>query len=392
MGTYLWDTTLVSRAIKACNKSATLISCVMALGRPLAELVLSADEAAKLALMARRPKSDQRTALRAGIVLDCASGMSNTAVAERHEVTLATVGKWRQRFVAQRLAGLGDAPRPGQPRKITDAKIEAVVTRTLEKKPVGATHWSTRSMAKASGLTQNAIVRIWRAFGLKPHLQENFKLSSDPFFVEKVRDIVGLYLNPPEQTRAIVLCVDEKSQIQALDRSQPILPLRPGQVERRTHDYFRHGTTSLFAALDIATGKVIGRCHPRHRHQEFLRFLQQIDETVPANLEVHLVLDNYGTHKAPKVAAWFKRRPRYHLHFTPTSGSWLNQVERWFAKITAQRLRRSAFHSVDDLELAIRQYLEINNQNPTPFVWTASADLILGKVEALCSRINRSGH
>jgi transposase len=364
----------------------------MALGRPLAELVLSAEETAKLTTMARRPKSDQRSALRAGIVLDCASGLSNTEVAERYEVTLATVGKWRQRFVTQRLVGLGDAPRPGQPRKITDAKIEAVVTRTLEKKPVGATHWSTRSMAKASGLTQNAIVRIWRAFGLKPHLQENFKLSSDPFFVEKVRDIVGLYLNPPEKTRAMVLCVDEKSQIQALDRSQPILPLRPGQVERRTHDYFRHGTTSLFAALDIATGKVIGRCHPRHRQQEFLRFLQLIEDTVPAGLEIHLVLDNYGTHKAPKVAAWFKRRPRYHLHFTPTSGSWLNQVERWFAKITEQRLRRSAFHSVDELEKAIRQYLEINNQNPTPFVWTASADLILGKVEALCSRINRSGH
>lgn len=358
----------------------------------MAELVLSGDEAAKLAMMAKRPKSDQRTALRARIVLDCASGKSNTAVAAAHAVTLPTVGKWRQRFVTGRLGGLGDAPRPGPPRKITDTKIEAVVTRTLEKKPAGATHWSTRSMAKASGLTQNAIVRIWRAFGLKPHLQENFKLSTDPFFVEKVRDIVGLYLNPPEKTRAMVLCVDEKSQIQALDRSQPILPLRPGQVERRTHDYFRHGTTSLFAALDIATGKVIGRCHPRHRQQEFLRFLQLIEDTVPAGLEIHLVLDNYGTHKAPKVAAWFKRRPRYHLHFTPTSASWLNQVERWFAKITEQRLRRSAFHSVDDLQKAIRQYLEINNQNPTPFVWTASADLILGKVEALCSRINRSGH
>lgn len=363
----------------------------MTLGRPLTELVLSAEETAKLTTLVRRPKSDQRTALRAGIVLDCARGLSNTAVAKRHRVTLATVGKWRQRFVIDRLAGLGDAPRPGQPRKITDAKIEAVITRTLEKKPTAATHWSTRSMAKASGLTQNAIVRIWRAFGLKP-LQDNFKLSSDPFFVEKVRDIVGLYLNPPEQTRAIVLCVDEKSQIQALDRSQPILPLRPGQPERRTHDYYRHGTTSLFAALDIATGKVIGRCHARHRHQEFLRFLRQIDQSVPANLEVHLVLDNYGTHKAPKVAAWFKRRPRYHLHFTPTSSSWLNQIERWFAKITDQRLRRSAFRSVAELESAIRQYLETNNKNPTPFVWTASADLILGKVQTICSRINHSAH
>jgi hypothetical protein len=260
--------------ISPCDKSASVIWSVKALGRPPTELVLSEEESVKLTTMARRPKSDQCTALRAGIVLDCASGMSN-------------------------------------------------VTRTLENKPVDATHGSMRSMAKASGLTQNAIVRIWRAFGLKPHLQENFNLSSDPFFVEKVRDIVGLYLNPPEQTRAIVLCVDEKSQIQALDRSQPILPLSPGQVERRTHDCLRHGTTSLFAALDIATGKVIGRCHPRQRHQELLRFLQQIDDTVHTNLDVHLVLDNYGAHKATKLAAWFKRRPRYHLHFTPTSGSWL---------------------------------------------------------------------
>jgi transposase len=364
----------------------------MIMGRPKSELVLSAEEIAKLKMMAKRPKSDQRTAFRAMVVLDCGSGLSNAVVAAKHAVTAQTVGKWRERFVAQRLGGLGDAPRPGQPRTITDGQIEAVVTRTLEKRPAAATHWSTRSMAKASGLTQNAIVRIWRAFGLKPHLQENFKLSTDPCFIEKVRDIVGLYLNPPEQTRAIVLCVDEKSQIQALDRSQPILPLRAGQPERRTHDYYRHGTTSLFAALDIATGKVIGRCHARHRHQEFLRFLQQIEQTVPPGLDVHLVLDNYATHKAPKVAPWFKRRPRYHLHFTPTSSSWLNQVERWFAKITDQRLRRSAFRSVDELETAIRHYLETNNQNPTPFIWTASADLILGKVQALCSRINRSGH
>ena len=246
-------------------------------------------------------------------------------------------------------------------------------------------------MAKASGLTQNAIVRIWRAFGLKPHLQENFKFSSDPFFVEKVRDIVGLYLNPPEQTRAVVLCVDEKSQVQALDRTQPILPMRPGQSERHTHDYYRHGTTSLFAALNIATGKVIGRCQPRHRHQEFLRFLDQIETEVPPQLEVHLVLDNYATHKAPKVSAWFKKHPRYHLHFTPTSASWLNQVERWFGKITDQRIRRSAFKCVKDLEKAILAYIKTNNQNPKPFVWTASADMILGKVQRLCQRINNSG-
>ena len=247
-------------------------------------------------------------------------------------------------------------------------------------------------MAKAEGLTQNAVLRIWRAFGLKPHLQETFKLSTDPFFVEKVRDIVGLYLNPPEQTRAVVLCVDEKSQVQALERTQPLLPLRPGQPERRTHDYERHGTTSLFAALNIATGKVIGQCHRRHRHQEFLRFLDRIESEVPADLEIHLVMDNYATHKTPKVAAWFKRRPRYHLHFTPTSASWLNQVERWFAKITDQRIRRSAFRCVKDLEQAIADYVTGNNANPKPFIWTASADLILGKVKSFCERINQSGH
>lgn len=363
----------------------------MRTGRPKKELVLNSEEQTKLEIMRRRPKTDQRTALRANIVLDCASGLSNTAVARKRQVTLATVGKWRQRFVAKRLSGLGDAPRPGQPRKITDAQVEAVVTKTLESLPKEATHWSTRSMAKASGLTQNAIVRIWRAFGLKPHLQENFKFSSDPFFVEKVRDIVGLYLNPPEQTRAVVLCVDEKSQVQALDRSQPILPMRPGQSERRTHDYYRHGTTSLFAALDIATGKVIGRCQARHRHQEFLRFLNQIESELPAQLEVHLVLDNYATHKAPKVSAWFKKHPRYHLHFTPTSASWLNQVERWFGKITDRRIRRGAFKCVKDLEKAILAYIKTNNQTPQPFVWTASADMILGKVQTLCKRINNSG-
>lgn len=364
----------------------------MSAGRPKQELILSEEERAKLELIVRRPKTDQRTALRAAIVLDCAQGCTNAAVAEQWSVTPGTVGKWRSRFLSGRLASLGDAPRPGQPRRISDAKIEEVVTRTLEKTLMHRTHWSTRSMAKASGLTQNAIVRIWHAYGLKPHLAENFKLSTDPFFVEKVRDIVGLYLNPPEATRAIVLCVDEKSQVQALDRSQPILPLRPGQPERRTHDYYRHGTTSLFAALDIASGKVIGRCHPRHRHQEFLSFLRQIEAEVPPHLEVHLVLDNYGTHKAPRVANWLRRRPRYHLHFTPTSASWLNQIERWFAKITQERLRRSAFHCVDDLKHAIADYIRANNRQPKPFIWTATADLILGRVGKHCSRINHSGH
>lgn len=363
----------------------------MPIGRPVCAIVLSEPERSKLQELARRRKTSQAMALRARIVLACAEGLNNGQVTEKLKVCRPTVGKWRRRFCDHRLAGLADAPRPGQPRKITDAKVEQVVTRTLETMPDQATHWSTRSMAKASGLTQNAVLRIWRAFGLKPHLQETFKLSTDPFFVEKVRDVVGLYLNPPERTRAVVLCVDEKSQVQALERTQPLLPMRPGQPERRTHDYQRHGTTSLFAALDVATGKVIGQCHRRHRHTEFLRFLDKIDGEVPAALEIHLVMDNYATHKTPKVAAWFKKRPRYHLHFTPTSASWLNQVERWFAKITDQRIRRSAFRCVPDLEKAIADYIATNNAAPKPFIWTATADLILDKVKTLCEQINQSG-
>lgn len=362
----------------------------MPTGRPIKPLLLAPEDKAKLEMIARRPKTDQRTAQRARIVLACARGWSNTAVAAHVGVTLQTVGTWRERFRIGGLSALGDLPRSGQPRKISDAKIEEVVTRTLEKRPTHATHWSTRAMAAASGLNQNAIMRIWRAFGLKPHLQENFKLSTDPFFVEKVRDIVGLYLNPPEQTRAVVLCVDEKSQVQALDRSQPVLPMRPGQAERQTHDYYRHGTTSLFAALDVATGQVIGRCHRQHRQQEFLAFLKQIERTVPAHLEIHLVLDNYATHKTPRVAAWLKKHPRYHLHFTPTSSSWLNQVERWFAKITQERIRRGVFKSVDELIAAIDDYIAAHNKNPRPFVWTASADLILDRVGSLCTRTNLS--
>jgi transposase len=362
----------------------------MRTGRPTKPLIFTEEDKAKLEMIARRPKTDQRTAQRARIVLGCTRGLSNQAVAARLGVTAQSVGTWRERFRTGGLEALGDLPRSGQPRKITDAKVEEVITRTLEKRPKDATHWSTRTMAKASGLNQNAIVRIWRAFGLKPHLQENFKLSSDPFFVEKVRDIVGLYLNPPEQTRAVVLCVDEKSQVQALDRSQPVLPMRPGQAERRTHDYYRHGTTSLFAALEVATGRIIGRCQGRHRQQEFVRFLEQIEQAVPAELEIHLVLDNYATHKTPKVAAWLKKRPRYHLHFTPTSSSWLNQVERWFAKITAERIRRGVFKSVDELIAAIDSYIAEHNRQPKPFVWTASADLILSRVARLCKRTNRS--
>lgn len=364
----------------------------MRTGRPIPPLVVTKEEKAKLVTIAKRPKTDQRTALRARIVLACASGMNNQTVAEHLGVSPNTVSTWRDRFINGRLNALGDLPRSGQPRKITDKRVEEVVTRTLETLPQNATHWSTRKMAAASGLTQNAIVRIWRAFGLKPHLQENFKLSTDPFFIEKVRDIVGLYMNPPERTRAVVLCVDEKSQVQALDRSQPVLPMRPGQAERHTHDYYRHGTTSLFAALDIATGEIIGRCHQQHRQQEFVRFLNQIERTVPPELKVHLVLDNYATHKAPKVAAWLKKRPRYHLHFTPTSSSWLNQIERWFAKITHERIRRGVFKSVDGLIEAIDTYIAEHNRNPKPFVWTATADLIFERTGRLSARINHSGH
>lgn len=349
-------------------------------GRPKPVLKLKEADRDKLELIARRPKTSQRAAQRARIILGCAQGSNNGQVAAALGVSASTVGKWRARYIAQGLESLGDAPRSGAPRRITDRQVEAVITKTLEQKPAAATQWSTRLMAREVGLSHNAIKRIWQTFGLQPHREKNFKLSSDPFFVEKVRDIVGLYLNPPQQTRAIVLCVDEKSQVQALERSQPVLPMKPGQPERRTHDYYRHGTTSLFAALDIATGTVIGKCHRQHRHQEFLHFLAQIDREVPSHLDIHLVLDNYGTHKAPKVHRWFARRPRYHLHFTPTSASWLNQVERWFAKITQQRIRRGTFTAVKHLEAAILDYIQTNNRNPKPFVWTATADMIFAKV------------
>jgi transposase len=361
-------------------------------GRRKAELTLTDDERQTLRTWASRPKSAQQIAQRARIVLACAEGLDNKVVAARLGLTTQTVGKWRRRFLERRLDGLADQPRPGAPRKVTDKDVEGVITRTLETKPKSATHWSTRGMAAATGLSQSTVGRIWRAFGLKPHRADTFKLSNDPFFVDKVRDVVGLYMAPPEN--AIVLCVDEKSQVQALDRTQPLLPLQPGQTERRTHDYVRHGTTSLFAALNVATGEVIGRCHRRHRHQEFLKFLNQIDASVPRQpgVEIHLVLDNYGTHKAPAVKRWFLRHPEYHLHFTPTSGSWLNQVERFFAEITEKRIRRGAFRSVPALEQAIEEYLEDHNRDPRPFVWTADADLILGRVKAICERISDSGH
>ena len=339
-------------------------------------------------MLARRPKTAQRLAIRSKIVLQAGQGTPNHEIARQLGVTGATVGKWRERFRVNGLDGLGDETRPGAPRKISDAQVEEAVTRTLESLPAAATHWSTRSLASQVGLSQSAVVRIWHAFGLQPHRTETFKVSTDPFFVEKVRDVVGLYSNPPDH--AMVLCVDEKSQVQALDRTQPILPLRPGLPEQRTHDYERNGTTSLFAALDIATGRVIGQCYRRHRHQEFLKFLDVIDSKIPPEGEVHLVLDNYGTHKTPKVVRWFARHPRYRIHFTPTSASWINQVERWFAEITEKRIRRGSFDGVRSLEKAIQEYMDHNNQNPKPFVWTADADLILGKVQRLCELISNS--
>jgi transposase len=362
----------------------------MAIGRPTKPLNLTPEEKEKLVLLARRPKSAQAIAMRARIVLGCDEGLRNGAVAKRLHITGATVCKWRERFRVNRLEGLLDEPRPGAPRSITDAQVEQVVTQTLESMPDNSTHWSSRLMAKKIGLSQTAIVRIWHAFGLQPHRVENFKFSKDPQFVEKVRDIVGLYMNPPD--RAIVLCVDEKSQVQALNRTQPILPLAPGVPARQSHDYERHGVTSLFAALDVASGVTISNCYRRHRHQEFLRFLNDIDANLPSRFEVHLVMDNYGTHKVRKVKVWLTRHPRYHVHFTPTSGSWLNLVERLFAEVTQRCVRRGSHTAVRALEKAMLDYLDRRNRDPKPFVWTADADLILGKVARLSKRIYNSGH
>jgi len=362
----------------------------MRTGRPKARLVVSPPERRTLERWARRPKTAQAVALRARIVLACAEGQFNTTIAERLNVAPQTVGKWRARFLAKRLDGLLDEPRPGAPRRIRDEHVEQVLTKTLESTPRGATHWSTRSMAEACGLSQTAVSRIWRAFALQPHRSETFKLSKDPLFVEKVRDIVGLYLSPPD--KALVLCVDEKSQVQALDRTQPVLPMRPGQAERRTHDYRRHGTTSLFAALDVAAGKVIGQCHRRHRSVEFRKFLGRIDAEVPDDLDVHLILDNYGTHKTPSIHRWLARHPRFHLHFTPTGASWLNLVERWFAELTNKQIRRGSHRSTRQLETAIKEYLAVTNENPKPFKWTKTADEILASVARFCQRISNSGH
>ena len=362
----------------------------MRTGRPIPPLTISTDERETLERWTRRASTAQALAQRARVILGCAAGKSNTRVAHELRLTKQTVGKWRTRFLTQRLDGLLDEPRPGAPRTVTDADVEAVLTRTLETAPADATHWSTRSMARASGLSRNTVHRIWRAFALQPHRVETFKLSRDPLFIEKVRDIVGLYLHPPD--RALVLCVDEKSQIQALDRTQPLLPMRPGQAERRSHDYVRHGTTSLFAALDTKSGKVIGQLHRRHRAKEFRAFLDTIDDAVPPELDVHLILDNYGTHKTAMIHRWLARRPRFHLHFTPTSASWLNLVERWFALLTEKQIRRGTHRSTRTLEAAILAYIDRSNTAPQPFVWTKTADEILASVARFCHRISGTGH
>ena len=364
-------------------------------GRPKTELVLSDVERETLLRWSRRAKSSQALALRCRIVLACAEGRSNKEVAAEVGVWPQTVGQWRGRFVARRLEGLTDEPRPGQPRKITDGQVEEVIVKTLEQTPPNNdTHWSTRTMAKAVGLNQTAISRIWRAFGLKPHMVETWKLSTDPQFIEKVRDIVGLYLDPPDA--AMVLAVDEKSQMQALDRTAPVLPMMPGVPGRQTHDYIRHGTTNLFAALDVATGKVIGAHHSQHRHQEFLRFLKTIDTNTPAELDLHLICDNYPTHKTPAVQRFLASHPRFHIHFTPTYSSWLNLVERWFAELTNRKLRRSSHRSVKELEADVTAWIEAWNEDPKPFVWTKTADEILANLAHYLTRINQttndSGH
>lgn len=356
----------------------------MTRGRPLPPLELSDGDRRVLEGYARRRKTAQQLALRARIILRCADGESNMMVAHRLDTTRETVGRWRKRFMEAGLDGLHDEPRSGAPRTIDDEKVEEIVTLTLEGTPENATHWSTREMARRVGVSSATVHRVWRAFGLQPHRTESFHLSNDPLFVEKVRDVVGLYLNPPEH--AVVLCVDEKTQIQALDRKQPILPMLPGQPERRTHDYRRHGTTTLFAALDIATGKVIGSLHRRHRSIEFKKFLRRIDAEVPMNLDVHVVVDNYSAHKTQSIQRWLAKHPRFHFHFTPTYSSWLNQVERWFAHLTDKNIKRGAHLSVVQLEKDIRQFIETDNRDPKPYTWTKSADDILASIRRFCER------
>ena len=355
------------------------------MGRPLAALVLSDEERSFLGGQVRRHRIARAMADRCRMILRCADGLGNKAVAAELRVHEHTVGKWRRRFVKDRIEGLSDEPRSGRPRTLADERVAEVIERTLTTAPADATHWSLRSMAQETGLSHTTVRRIWSAFGLQPHRSETFKLSSDLLFVEKVRDIVGLYLSPPD--RALVLCVDEKSQIQALDRTQPVLP---GMPERRTHDYKRHATTSLFAALDVATGSVIGKCYRRHRAREFLDFLKVIDRNVPEGLDIHLVMDNYATHKTAGVKAWLARRPHWHVHFTPTSASWLNQVERGFAELTRKQLKRGVHRSTLQLEADIRAFIDIHNEHPRPFRWTKSADDIRAAVKRFCLRVEQN--
>ena len=362
----------------------------MAMGRPKAALVLSSEQREQLESLAHSRSLPAGLVNRARIILWSASGKTNLEIAQQLEVTEATVGKWRRRYLQQGVSGLHDELRPGRPRPISDERVAQLVRKTLKTKPQGGTHWSIRQIAAETRVSKSTVHRIWQAFGLQPHRQKHFKLSSDPFFVEKVRDIVGLYLNPPEN--AVVLCVDEKSQIQALERTQPMLPMGLGYVEGVTHDYRRHGTTTLFAALDTANGKVLAQCRKRHRHQEYLDFLREIDENVPKNLEVHIIVDNYATHKHPRVQRWLAARPRFHVHFTPTYASWLNQVELWFNRITQQAIRRGTFRSVKELVEKIDDYVQNSNKHAQPFVWTATADSIFAKVERLCERISGTPH
>src|SRR5881409_1006559 len=356
----------------------------MRTGRPKQPLTITEQERERLESLAHRARSQALLARRARVVLACAEGIDKQAVARKLRCSVGMVVKWRSRFLKAHLEGLYDEPRPGAPRSVSDVQVEQVIIQTLETTPRGETHWSTRGLAKATGLSRMTISRIWRAFGLQPHRTDAFKLSTDPQLIEKVRDIVGLYMNPPEH--ALVFCVDEKSQIQALDRTQPLLPLQPGQLERGTHDYKRNGTTSLFAALELKTNRVIGQLHRRHRSLEFRKFLDAIEAQVPAGLDVHLIVDNYATHKTAIIRNWFAKRARFHVHFTPTYGSWINLIERWFAELTNKRIRRGVFRSVKDLETAIREFIEVHNEDPTPFVWTKTADQILASIARYAQR------
>jgi len=353
-------------------------------GRPTTSVVLREGEREELERLARRVRANRDLSVRAKVVLSLAGGRSGKEVGEQLRVSKPTVVKWRKRFNEGRVESLYDEPRPGAPRRIGDAKVEEVVVRTLETKPEGATHWSTRDLAEKLGLSQSAVSRIWRAFGLRPHRSDTFKLSNDPLLVEKVRDIVGLYMCA--QDGAFVLCVDEKSQIQALERSQPVIPMQVGQEELRTHDYLRHGTTTLFGALEVATGRVIGKCFAQHRSIEFVKFLDHVEENVPKDLDVHIVMDNYGTHKAPLTKQWFLKHPRYHLHFTPTYSSWINQIERWFALLSQRAVKRGSHRSTRELEQTIRKFVETYNQNPKPFVWVKTADQILASIARFAER------